>query len=192
MVLPRNATTRVPPPGSWSRCCSKSPTTAWTSTPRTPAATAVAAARRVCFAHVERHEAFEGAGVARTRRAGAASSPTCPNRARRACRPCCAPRRLAACSSEDAPLGAGRVVLGQARDLVEQLAAAVVVEPLRRERLRRARRARHARRLRARASIASGPRWTSMVMSAVDRVPFGSRTFRSRTFRAVRCRRRRV
>ena len=40
---------------------------------------------------------------------------------------------------EDRALGARRVVLGQARDLVEQLAAAVVVEPLRRQGLRRRR-----------------------------------------------------
>ena len=40
---------------------------------------------------------------------------------------------------EDRPLGAGRVVLGEPGDLVEQLAAALVVEPLRRQRLRRGR-----------------------------------------------------
>ena len=39
-------------------------------------------------------------------------------------------------SAQDLALGAGRVVLGQRGDLLEQLAAAGVVEPLRRQRLR--------------------------------------------------------
>ena len=43
---------------------------------------------------------------------------------------------VAARGVEDLPLAAGRVVLGQPGDLVEQLAAAVVVEPLRRQPLR--------------------------------------------------------
>ena len=42
-----------------------------------------------------------------------------------------------ACVEQDRAFGAGRVVLGESGDLVEQLAAPVVVEPLRRERLRR-------------------------------------------------------
>ena len=47
MVLPRNATTRVPPVGKSSRCRSKSPTTACTSTPAYSLATDAAAARSV-------------------------------------------------------------------------------------------------------------------------------------------------
>ena len=43
----------------------------------------------------------------------------------------------AACVAQDRALGAGRVVLGQSGDLVEQLAAVLVVEPHRRQRLRR-------------------------------------------------------
>ena len=45
-------------------------------------------------------------------------------------------RDLAGAFREDAPLRSCRVVLGQPRDLVEELAAALVVEPFGRERLR--------------------------------------------------------
>ena len=83
-------------------------------------------------------------------------------------------------ASEDAAFGAGRVVLGEAGDLVEQLAPAVVVEPLRRQRLRQSRRGLLGRRWPARAPpprVAGArrrrrPRSWGSLHSAVVRVPW--------------------
>ena len=64
MVPPRNATRRVPPPGSSSRWCSKSPTTACTSMPGYSPAIGERGVAQRRLAHVERHEAPERAGGA--------------------------------------------------------------------------------------------------------------------------------
>ena len=77
----------------------------------------------------------------RARRAALGSSPRSRTRARRACRRGVRVAIVARALEEDGPLGARRVVLGEAGDLVEQLAAPVVVEPLRRQPLRRGREA---------------------------------------------------
>ena len=86
IVPPRNATSRRPPPGSRSRWRSKSPTTACTSTPGYSRVDRGGRVAQRLLAHVERHEARERARRRAARRAAAGSSPTCPSRARRACR----------------------------------------------------------------------------------------------------------
>ena len=83
---------------------------------------------------------------------------------------------VAAWATRIAALGAGRVVLGEPGDLVEELAAAVVVEPLRRQRLRGGAEARHARRRPSARATSSGARCTSTTMSAVMGLPFTARS----------------
>ena len=78
-------------------------------------------------------------------------------------------RDLVGSLGEDRALGARRVVLGEPGDLVEELRAAVVVEPLRRQLLRVRREAARTRRGAARRSTSSGSMWTSMVSVAAPR-----------------------
>jgi hypothetical protein len=80
---------------------------------------------------VERHELAHGATFAERpqQQAGLGRVP-------RRARPATAPREfgdLTRARSQDRRLGPGRVVLGQPGDLLEQLAAALVVEVLRRQ-----------------------------------------------------------
>ena len=63
MVPPRKATSRRPPVGSSGRWCSKSPTTAWTSTPGYSSRSA-RWRRQHRLVDVEGHEAGERPGVA--------------------------------------------------------------------------------------------------------------------------------
>ena len=129
IVLPRNATSRRPPPGSRSRWRSKSPTTAWTSTPGTRRRRR----RPRCAASPRSRRTARSAERARARASASSSSrvfsdvpdPSSIERVGAAAR-----RDLVGARVEDRALGACRVVLGQAGDLVEQLGAAVVVEPL--------------------------------------------------------------
>ena len=142
------------------------------------------AARSARRAHVQRHE--RGAAC-RGRRERVEQQPGLlrraraqlderlgPGRARRS-------RRRVRC--QQGPLGAGRVVLGQPGDLLEQLAAAGVVEPLRRQLLRARRSARRGRRRAAPRSASSSvevdveqrPR-SSVVHSVVNVRAAGVRT----------------
>ena len=135
IVLPRNATTRVPPVGRSARWCSKSPTTAWTRDARVLRDTAAAASRRVC--------SLTSNGTKRSR-VPASRSASSRIRVFSDVPGAQLHQRVglgqlgdvARVGEQDAAFGAGRVVLGEAGDLVEQLAPAVVVEPLRRQRLR--------------------------------------------------------
>ena len=164
MVLPRNATTPAcRRRGVRSRWCSKSPTTACTATPRTRAAIAAAASRSVC--------SLTSNGTKRSSvpasRERVEQQPRLLRRARAELDERVGLGALgdvARVLDEDRALGAGGVVLGEPGDLVEQLAAAVVVEPLRRQRLRRGGEpGAHVGFERARA-VASGSRWTSTVI----------------------------
>ena len=147
---PRNATERRPPPGHVCRWRSKSPTTAWTSTPGTPPRWPPTASRSVASQTSNGDERAAGVPASAER---VEEQPCLLGRARTRARRGCRRRSRATMSSARAariaPLGAGRVVLGQPGDLVEQLRAPVVVEPLRREVLRGPRRARPGRRPRS-------------------------------------------
>ena len=90
------------------------------------------------LADVERHEAREQSGVAH----GVEQHPRLLRRARAELdqRVGAGPGNDLGCTlDEDLPLATRRVVLVEARDLLEQRGAAIVVEPLRRDVLRRAR-----------------------------------------------------
>ena len=125
----------APSSGTCARWRSKSPTTAWTSTPGYSAATWAAASRSVAS------DTSNGANVRRRSARWNASSrmrvfSDVPEPSSTRVSAPLGGDDVVGVREQDRALGAGRVVLGQPRDLVEQLRAAVVVEPLGREVLR--------------------------------------------------------
>ena len=169
----------VPPVGRSARWCSKSPTTAWTRMPAYSRDTAAAASRSVC--------SLTSNGTKRSR-VPASRSASSRIRVFSDVPGAQLDQRVglgqlgdvARVGEQDAAFGAGRVVLGEAGDLVEQLAPAVVVEPLRRQRLRHRAEALRGRRWPARAPpprVAGArrrrrPRSWGSLHSAVVHVPW--------------------
>ena len=136
IVEPKNTNSRRPPPGISARCSSKSPQTALISTLRVLAAGWRSRCRQHAGVDVERHEAAQRSAVAQRVQQHAGSSPRCRCPARRGCRRRLADGDVGRRGPQDLRLGAGRVVLGQPGDLVEQITAHGIVEPLGRQRLR--------------------------------------------------------
>ena len=140
MVPPRNATSVVPSIGSRPRWLLEVADDRVDPHARVLARPARVRPSRSTGSHTSNgHDALERAGVGEARRAAGASWSTCPSRARGACWRRCARAIAVGLALEDLGLAAGRVVLGEPGDLVEQLRAALVVEPLRRQVLRRRR-----------------------------------------------------
>ena len=134
---PRKATRRPPPPlGMRSRSCSKSQTRPRTARPGYSSTSASAVSWVISLGDVDRDVGGEAAGVAH--RAQQVARLRCRARAELDQGPGL-PRRgddLSRAPGEDLALGAGRVVLGQLGDLLEELGAALVVEVLGRQLLR--------------------------------------------------------
>ena len=163
MVPPRKATIVVPSIGSRPRCCSKSPTTASTRTPGYAGRQLGRRRRRSTGSHTSK--GTKRSSVPASARPSSRSfvlvdvpepSSTQAGGAR-------ATGDGAGLALEDLRLLAGGVVLGQPGDVVEELRAALVVEPLRRQVLRRGGEARRARRGAAPRPGRPRVRCTSMV-----------------------------
>ena len=135
IVPPRKATSRRPSRGRSVRCWWKSPTTACTGRSYSVRDVVGGVAQRL-LADVEGDEPLERRRGRPWRPAAAGSSRRCPSPARRASSAMVRRAISSRALGEDRVLGPGRVVLGQAGDLVEELAAPLVVEPDGRQRLR--------------------------------------------------------
>ena len=132
MVPPRNATRRCPSPGRWPRCSVKSPTSASTCRSGYLPASCSGRGPEGLLGHVDRDEPGEvssgrecveedaglvaGAAAQLDQRRGAGGGDD-----------------VVGVPAQDRALPLGGVVLREPGDLVEQLRADVVVEPLRRQ-----------------------------------------------------------
>ena len=157
---PRKAISRRPPTGSTPRCVLEVGDDAVHRQPRVVARPAPRRPRSSADGlDVHRHVRAPACRARAAPRAAAGSSPTSRSRARPACRAPVARGDLGGPGEQDLPLGPGRVVLRQPGDLLEQLAAALVVEPLRRQRLRGARSGPRVTSARSASARKSGGRW---------------------------------
>ena len=136
MVEPRKTNSRRPPPGILVRCSSKSPHTASISSSGYSCCSDSPADSRTPASTSNGHEAAQRSVVAQRRQQHAGllrgAAAEFDEGVRAAVRGDGGRLR-----TQDLRLGAGRVVLGQPGDLVEQVAAHGIVEPLGRQRLRR-------------------------------------------------------
>ena len=172
MVLPRNATSRVPPVGrSVEVVLEVADDRVDVARRAYSRATAAAASRQGLLADVERHEAVERA----RRRASASSSirvfSDVPEPSSTSVSASVSSAMSAAWRDEDRALGAGRVVLGEPGDLVEELAARGRRRTTSAAASSESRSGPARRRLASARATSSGCRCTSTTTSAVMGLP---------------------
>ena len=135
MVEPRKASSRCSPAGSSPRWRSKSPTTGRTSSPGNSSATAALAVVRTAGS-TSKGTNVRSVPASRSVRSSSRVFSEVPLPSSISVRAPVTAAISVDALLEDRPLGAGRVVLVEPGDLVEELAAAGVVEVLRRQRQR--------------------------------------------------------